>query len=114
MHHAVSSISPVTSSRRSAAIYRLSQTVAATSAKPVTSSASMQQPKAVSTPQNTQPAAQQSSLPLGVLMSATPPSASNTQATLDYLDLRNALQSGNLTVAQQAYQRLQSDTEISQ
>ncbi len=57
-------------------------------------------------------AAQQ--VPLGILQTASPPASGDLQATLDYADLRMALQSGNFSGAQQAYLRLQGDMAMPQ
>lgn len=46
---------------------------------------------------------------MGLLLSVAQPSGSNRRADLDYQALRIALQSDNITAAQQAYVRLQSD-----
>jgi hypothetical protein len=54
----------------------------------------------------------QQGLPEGLLMSVNAPTSSNSQATADYRDLRAALQSGDLTAAQQAYTRMQIDLEL--
>jgi hypothetical protein len=58
------------------------------------------------------PAAAQTNLPLGLLQSVNQPPANNATASLDYHDLRIALQSGNLAAAQQAYLRLQNDLTL--
>lgn len=55
-----------------------------------------------------------SHLPLGLLLSISPPSTSNAQASSDYVDLQNALRIGNLAAAQQAYIRLEGDLLSSQ
>jgi hypothetical protein len=60
-------------------------------------------------PAQTAPTVPQQNVPLGLLLTISPPTANNIQATADYKLLRGALQSGNLTGAQQAYLRLQSD-----
>jgi hypothetical protein len=67
--------------------------------------------QAVATARPTAPATQ-SGLPEGLLLSVSAPAPSNSQATVDYRSLRTALQSGNLTAAQQAYTRLQIDLEL--
>lgn len=51
-------------------------------------------------------------LPLGLLLSVSPPSAGNTSASSDYVVLQDALRSGNLAAAQQAYMRLQDDLQL--
>jgi hypothetical protein len=66
------------------------------------------QAKAVSSAKGTAPSGPQT-LPLGLLMAVSQPSGDNLRAGLDYAALRNALKSNNLTAAQQAYTRLQSD-----
>jgi len=48
-------------------------------------------------------------LPLGLLLAVNQPSGNNFRAGLDYAALRNAIKSNDLTAAQQAYGRLQSD-----
>jgi len=53
-------------------------------------------------------------LPLGLLQSVGQPPASNAQANLDYSALRTALDADNLTAAQQAYLRLQTDLYMPQ
>lgn len=55
-----------------------------------------------------------SSLPLGMLLTVTRPATSSTLAGTDYADLQNALRTGNIAVAQQAYIRLQNDLLLTQ
>jgi len=55
---------------------------------------------------------QSQGVPLGVLQTVSEPAASDMVASLDYHALRMALQSGNFTVAQQAYLRLQGDLNL--
>lgn len=100
-----------------------SKTVAATAetakAAQVTSAAPPSVPAstAVSTeakPVSVAAAATQKDLPLGLLQSVSKPDTKNGQATLDYQTLRLALESGNMTAAQQAYLRLQNDLSLPQ
>jgi hypothetical protein len=51
----------------------------------------------------------QQNIPMSLLLSASQPAKTNSLASTDYQELKSALVSGNLTVAQQAYIRLQSD-----
>jgi hypothetical protein len=111
--NAVSSVVAVASPRVAAPAYRaVVQRSSVSSAPPVKSTGSLRQPTGLSAAQNSQPSAPQS-LPFGLLESASQPSANNVQASLDYDDLRTALTSGNLTAAQQAYLRMQSDLLMS-
>lgn len=51
-------------------------------------------------------------LPLGLLLSVSPPPSSNASASSDYVAMQDALRTNNLPAAQQAYQRLQSDLTL--
>jgi hypothetical protein len=57
---------------------------------------------------------QSQGVPLGVLQTVSAPASSDMVASLDYHDMRMALQSGNLATAQQAYLRLQGDLNLHQ
>lgn len=48
-------------------------------------------------------------VPVSLLMSVSRPTGNNMRANLDYEALKEAMGSGNLTAAQQAYVRLQTD-----
>lgn len=105
--HSVPNVSPVSASGRGVPIHRASaSTVTSTqTAKP---DAGVRQSGNLSVAQ-TPPANTQPGLPLGFLLSVSRPASSNTVANTDYLDMQNALHSGNLAAAQQAYLRLQTD-----
>jgi hypothetical protein len=49
-----------------------------------------------------------------MLLTVTRPATSSTLAGTDYADLQNALRTGNIAVAQQAYIRLQNDLLLTQ
>jgi hypothetical protein len=53
-----------------------------------------------------------SRLPLGLLLSVSPPPSSNASASSDYVKMQDALRTNNLAAAQQAYQSLQSDLTL--
>ena len=113
--HAVSSIAPVSGTRQSGAIYGVAvATARVTPAKANVASNRVTAPKNAPAAKPSQPATTSDpNLPFGLLQSATQPPASNAQASLDYDDLRLAMQSGNRTAAQQAYLRLQTDLSLS-
>jgi hypothetical protein len=106
----VASVSSATSPNEAWAAYRVgnqsSSVSFAQSAKP-----DVNVGQNVTTAQSSASTTQQG-LPQGLLISVSAPSSSNSQATSDYRALRTALQSGNLTAAQQAYTRLQIDLEL--
>ena len=117
--YAVSRVSSVSSARLSAPVYRVvSQSAAVRRTQPSksTSSGAVRQSAVLSSAQNAQsaPVTQATDLPLGLLQSVIQPPASNPQANLDYQNLRTALDSDNLTAAQQAYLRLQTDLYMPQ
>jgi hypothetical protein len=111
----VVSVSAVSSSSRSEFASRVT-----VQAVPVNSAPAVKATRSVS-PTHNAPAAQsmpsrasapvitQSNLPLGLLLTVRQPTANNVQAGEDYQNLQNDLRSGNLSAAQQAYLRLQTD-----
>jgi len=106
----VASVSPVTSRFQTIPAYRVSnQNTPVNIAQ--AASASVKVNQSLATVQSSASITQQG-LPEGLLLSVSQPSSSNSEATSDYRDLRIALQSGNLTAAQQAYTRLQIDLEL--
>jgi len=54
-------------------------------------------------------ATKQTTLPLTMLLSVNQPANSNAQATMDYQVMQSDLRWGNLSAAQEVYNRLQSD-----
>ncbi len=112
----VASISPASSSLRTGALDRLenwpgsflSSVKAVKSPSSVTSltNAALNPPTA-KTVTVANPLTQD--LTMGLLMSVSQPSGGNSDASLDYQSLRIALESDNLSAAQTAYERLQSD-----
>ena len=107
----------MSSARLSAPVYRVvSQSAAVRRTQPSksASSSAVRQGAVLPSAQNTQAVAQTTDLPLGLLQSVLQPPASNAQANLDYLNLRTALDADNLTAAQQAYLRLQTDLYMPQ
>jgi len=119
--YAVSRVSSVSSARLSAPVYRVVSQGAAVrrtqSSKSTSSSTGTVRQNAVvtSSAQGASAAtAMPTDLPLGLLQSVGQPPASNAQANLDYSALRTALDADNLTAAQQAYLRLQTDLYMPQ
>jgi hypothetical protein len=107
--YAVASIASVAGPSGTLSAYRVAtQWIPADRTQPVKNNGVVRQSRGLSLAKTVQPAAQQT-VPLCLLLSASQPPANDIQAIFDYHDLRTALQSGNLTVAQQAYQRLQND-----
>ena len=51
-------------------------------------------------------------LPLGLLLSVSPPAAGDVSASSDYEAMETALRTDNLVAAQQAYTRLQTDLQL--
>jgi hypothetical protein len=107
---AVASVSPVTSRFQTIPAYRVSNQNSPVNIAQA-ASASVKVNQSLATVQSSASITQQG-LPEGLLLSVSQPSSSNSEATSDYRDLRIALQSGNLTAAQQAYTRLQIDLEL--
>jgi hypothetical protein len=105
--HTVASVSSSPSGTLSA-IRAINWIGAVYSSLTVKSAGKTSQAKALPVSSSTAPSGPQT-LPLGLLMSVGQPSGGNARAGLDYAVLRNALRSDNLTAAQQAYTRLQSD-----
>jgi hypothetical protein len=107
--NAVHGVTAITRLAQAAAAYRVNRLPAASrsnpSAKPARSAAASASPAAA---QSTASAGA-ANVPLGLMLSVSEPSASNKLATADYQDLRNALLSGSVATAQQAYLRLQTD-----
>jgi hypothetical protein len=119
--HAVSRVSSVSSARPSAPAYRvISQTAAVRRTQPAngtsdTIAGAARQSTVLSSAQNTSSAQTTTSdLPLGLLQSVVQPPSSNSQASLDYSEMRTDLDSNNLTAAQQAYLRMQTDLYMPQ
>ena len=117
--NAVSRVSSVSSARLSAPVYRVvSQSAAVRRTQPSKSSGgstgAVRQSAVLPSAQNAPAVVQTTDLPLGLLQSVIQPPASNAQANLDYSELRTALDADNLTVAQQAYLRLQTDLYMPQ
>ena len=117
--YAVSRVSTVSSARLSAPVYRVvTQNASVRRTQPSKSSSSstgaVRQSVVLPSAQNAQAVVQTTDLPLGLLQSVIQPPASNPQANLDYSEMRTALNSDNLTAAQQAYLRLQTDLYMPQ
>ena len=109
----------MSSARLSAPVYRVvSQSAAVRRTQPSKGSSSstgtVRQSAVLPSAQNAQAVIQNTDLPLGLLQSVAQPPSSNSQANLDYSEMRTALNSDNLTAAQQAYLRLQTDLYMPQ
>lgn len=55
---------------------------------------------------------QNQDVPTAVMSAASPPPASNELATMEYVEMRSHLASGNTAAAQEAYMRLQTALEL--
>jgi hypothetical protein len=97
------------SAGRSSPAYLSSRNISAVLA-PVSSSASSKTKKATAD-KSSDPATPQD-LPMALLQSVAQPPVNDMQAMLDYYSLRTALRSGNQSVAQLAYLRLQTDLSL--
>ena len=118
--NAVYRVAPVSSARLSAPVYRvMTRSVAVRRAQPAKGTSSSTSAVLTSSAQgassaSTAAAVMPTDLPLGLLQSVSQPPSSNAQASLDYQDMRTALNADNLTAAQQAYMRLQTDLYMPQ
>ena len=114
MSSTVLNVASATSPSRSVAAYHSivqskSSSVNAVNAAESAKAANGAPKTGITPPAQTAPTVPQQNVPLGLLLTISPPTANNIQATADYKLLRDALQSGRLASAQQAYLRLQSD-----
>jgi len=110
----VASVAPVSSSRQSQVVYRVTNPVStAASARPIQSAGNIQA-VANTTSSHSASAATPTDLPMSLLLSVSRPSSSNGSATTDYDAMQSDLRSGNLAAAQQAYLRLQTDLLMTQ
>lgn len=109
MQHAVANVASVTSPLKIGFMALPASPVAATMPAKSTPKAMAARATTISTAPPSDAAGTQPSIPLGLLMAVQRPSADNATASTDYAALANALRSGNLASAQQAYRRLQND-----
>lgn len=111
--HSVASVAPVGSSRQPQAVTRVNNPAPASSVRGVKATGNTQASSS-SSPTQSAPQSIGPNLPVGLLLSVSQPSSSNSTATTDYDQMQNDLRSGNVTAAQQAYLRLQTDLLMTQ